>query len=149
MTAPRQKELETMSVFELLNKLIFDQSNGSHYRTRLMKLLAIAGTNDIKKLVDDELIDPEPEPRSNDYVAMNIRRKNEGEQIKFINYMISSGWDYIDPRGKMYTPPDDVKGFLQDKLDNHVDSFKEMSHGEQGLMNAISDSFIHWIRMKG
>jgi hypothetical protein len=109
-------------------------------------LLSIADTVDIKKLVADELVGDEPEPKSNDLVAMNVGRKNDGEQIKWIKFVMSSGWDYIDPRGKMYKAPDEVKGFLQDKLDNNDANYKEMTQSEQGLMNAISDSFIHWMR---
>lgn len=150
MTAPRQKELEAMDVFELINKLIWDQANASHYRNRLVVLMEIAGTTNIKKLVVDELIveEPESEPKS-DFVAMNIRRKNNGEQVNWIKYIMSSGWDYIDPRRKMFKPPDEVEGFLRDKVDKNDINYQDMTSSEQRYMNTVSDSFISWLRTRG
>jgi hypothetical protein len=119
-------------------------------------LLQLAGTTDIKKLVADEFIeDPVPNPKPNnirrspDFVAMNVGRKNNGEQLKFFRYILTSGWDGVDPRRKMYTDPERVKGFLQDMIDENIENYGDMSQEQQRLCNTICDSFVNWVRLQG
>jgi hypothetical protein len=155
MSRPKKNELNSMSIVELIDKLIWDKSYSQNYRDRLIFLMAQTETNSVENLLFDDLSesgkeissagngqDQHPPP---DYRALLASRKMGSNHVNFAHAILNSEWNKMDPRGKMYTAPDEVEGFLRHIVDNAI-PYEEMNPSQQRLADTIAHSFGAWLR---
>jgi hypothetical protein len=86
----------------------------------------------------------------NGYYLSLIRSMKDADDLEpFVTALFNSGWNLVDTRhgARMYTPPDEVRGFLEDKADKHV-PYRCMTDKEQRLFNTIAHSWRYWLTMK-
>jgi hypothetical protein len=109
----------------------------------------------VKILTKDDFQSPtvseKEKPRTKTGVyAPDIRPLCQGdlkETRPLAQMILSSDWDYIDPKGRMTTSPEDVVEFLQNLM-FRPQSYEKLPEKAQNLLNAIIDSYGRWWRLQ-
>ena len=136
------KHLHDMTSVDVLRGLITDVANGHLYRKEaaaraLRKDDAVFGCLSNGNSQKITQIAPDISP----YIK-NLQINSLTELVGTIRH---SGWDGIDPSGRMTSTSEDVFEFL-DSLAWREQYWNELNPKAQGKLNAIIDSYGRWWR---
>jgi hypothetical protein len=172
MTAPKAHELDNMSNYELIDKLIFDSGNASHYRKKLFERMAEKGTNASEGLLNGGLIKYRGVSSTGEFLGFRSsvtehEHAPKHESATWIRYrstvldMIEgrkaycdaamecrrSGWDFIDPEGRMIKPPEQVQDFLE-TISMEVGMYGDLFASRKNLLKMIMDAWLRWAALQ-
>jgi hypothetical protein len=149
----RKSYLDSLTSEELFYKAATDPANGKWYRDELQKRHAEGKDPLVDKIFGNSRHQPhqhQPQPQPQMLDMTDIRQYLPQPLLKE-NYLLvihtirSSGWDLIDPAGRMTSNPDDVADFLDSLLWRQLD-YDDLLEKAKGKLNAIIDSYGRWWR---
>lgn len=79
-------------------------------------------------------------------IVENFKKMNSIAEVALI--ILTSGWDFADPRNRMYSSPAEVRSFLEQVIDEWPNRhFMDVPNaGQRGLIATICHSWLSWAR---
>jgi hypothetical protein len=163
MTAPKAHELDNMTNYELIDKLIFDSGNASHYRKKLFERMAEKGTNASEGLLNGGLFTFRG-PSNTGEVIDHVSKQESAAWTRYRSVVLDmiegrkaycdaaiecrrSGWDFIDPEGRMIKPPEQVRDFLE-TVSMEVGMYGDLFASRKNLLKMIMDAWLRWAALQ-
>jgi hypothetical protein len=145
-------DLRRMTLAQLNHGLLTDPSNGHRYRPEINRRIAAGDPEAITTYGNAKPISrlhPVPPLQKNPPDIRDIWvevRRGQQPMTRLATVILNSGWDYIDPIGKMGMLPEAVEDFLKSLEFQPDQYYTELPEEMQRVLNMIFDVYGRWYR---
>jgi hypothetical protein len=142
---PTKRELEAMSFTELVAGMYDNTTYAARFRQELANRAAKGDpqcAEVMKAIKVKEQVSKPHLPDISPLVQAVIDEKDIKAVRNLCTALLNSGWDMIDPSGKMNKTPEEVRQCLRDWIADWPVLYSNMTGGMQRLLKTFCDSYL-------